>query len=360
MLPLYIDSIAFYLQKLGGVTIVWKEFLERIINSRFEMILLLYKKVPDNLICNNIWSMASKNYLPLYSLLFQRYCPVCLKKEKRRFIFHSTYYRYCLNPCAINITTVHDFTYEYYVSGLRKVIHCWQKYKAIRNSDFIICISENTKRDLLKFIPDVDLHKIRVIYNGVSDDYFPIENWNENLIPFKRWDYLLFVGSRNSYKNFNYLVTSLKDTDYKLVIVGSELSSNEVKLLKHNLKSNYYYAGRLSNRDLNNIYNGAFAFVYPSSYEGFGIPVIESQKAGCPVIAYNASSIPEIIGDSTLLLNDLTKEELLGKLSLLKDKNLRSRIIQNGYTNANRFSWDKSYEELVKVYEEAESNIDYE
>ena len=110
----------------------------------------------------------------------------------------------------------------------------------------------------------------------------------------------------------------------------------------------------VSDYELNNLYNGAYAFVYPSSYEGFGIPILEAQRAGCPVIAYNASSIPEVIGDTPLLMNNLTTDELLGKLSLLKDINKRQDIIQKGYINAMKFSWDKSFEKLMEVYNEAE------
>lgn len=354
MLPLYIDSIAFYLQKSGGVSVVWKEIILRLINSKFKIINLQYRKNPKNIFYKCFENRIKKVILPLYNLSVQRYLPVWISNERRKFIFHSTYYRYCLNSNAVNITTVHDFTYEYYLSGLKKVIHCWQKYKAIRKSKFIICISENTKQDLLKFLPDIDHCKIKVIYNGVSDDYYPDSNWDNSLIPFAKKDYLLFVGARDAYKNFVFLITSLNGTGYKLVVVGPELTSVEIELLNSNLGDNYYYAGRLLNRDLNKLYNGAFAFIYPSSYEGFGIPVIESQKAGCPVIAYNASSIPEIIGDTTLLMDNLTKEELLNKLALLKDEKNRVKIIQDGYANAERFSWDKSFKELIKVYEEAE------
>lgn len=353
-LPIFIDNIAFYLQKTGGVTVVWKELLLRLIKRYPETVSLFYKKPPTNIFYDSIKDNFRIRYLPLYNLTIQRYFPVLLKNISQPFIFHSTYYRYSTNHKAINITTVHDFTYEYYTTGLVKKIHCWQKYKAIRHSQFVICISENTKKDLFKFLPDINPDKVKVIYNGVSDDYYPIQTWNGNIIPFKKKDYLLFVGARSLYKNFNFLVTSLKNTKYKLVIVGAKLTKNEIDLLKCNLNDNYYYAGRLSNTDLNNLYNGAYAFIYPSSYEGFGIPILEAQKAGCPVIAYNTSSIPEIIGDKTLLMNNLTRDELLDKLSILENEKTREVIIRKGYKNAHNYSWDRSFEELIKVYEEAE------
>ena len=115
--------------------------------------------------------------------------------------------------------------------------------------------------------------------------------------------------------------------------------------------------GRISNRQLNILYNGAKAFVYPSSYEGFGIPVLEAQRAGCPVIAYNSSSIPEIIGDTPLLMNSLDEVELCSKLELLSDEKLCLDVIQKGLENAKRFSWNKMYEQLASLYEEAYNEI---
>ncbi|CCX62506.1 putative uncharacterized protein [Bacteroides sp. CAG:598] len=321
------------------------------------MFFLNFKRKPENIFYNSLSTHSNIYRMNLFSLAVQRYLPVRLRSVKQNFIFHSTYYRYSTNPQAINITTVHDFTYEFFSSGLKKIIHCWQKYRAIRNSQYIICISHNTKNDLLKFLPDIPVDKIRVVYNGVSEDYRPIPNWKGESLPFKKNDYLLFVGARGSYKNFEFLVKSLKGTNYNLLIVGPDLLSDEISLLNINLGKHYYYMGRLSNEELNKLYNGAYAFVYPSSYEGFGIPVLEAQKAGCPVIAYNSSSIPEIIGDTPLLMNTLSDKELLEKLSLLSDYTIRERIIEEGFRNVKRFSWDRTFRETIEIYKEAEEAI---
>lgn len=350
MLPICIDNIAFYLQKSGGISVVWTELIKRLIRLYGSVSFLNFKRAPENLFYKSISEYPNVHYMRLYNLAIQRYLPVRLKTWNKKFIFHSTYYRYSTNPFAINITTVHDFTYEYFSSGIKRKIHCWQKYRAIRNSQYIICISENTKKDLLKFLPDISPDRIRVIYNGVSDDYHPVNYWNENHLPFGRYNYLLFVGARDSYKNFNFLVQSLENTGYNLIIVGPELLNVEIDLLNRYLFNHYCYMGRLSNYELNNLYNGAYAFIYPSLYEGFGIPVLEAQKAGCPVIAYNSSSISEIIGDVTLLLNNLSKEELLEKLSILSNTFMRQKIVNAGFKNVQRFSWDKTFEELIDLY----------
>lgn len=201
------------------------------------------------------------------------------------------------------------------MKGLQQRMHTWQKNKAIRNSDVIVCISENTKKDVLKFVPGIDESKIHVIYNGVSEDY--------RIVDTHQWDslgeYVVFVGSCQPYKQFQFTAEAIKGTPYRLAIVGGKLSDAEVAFLDDTLGRNKYIStGFLTNEQLNTLYNQAVCLAYPSAYEGFGIPVIEAQRAGCPVIAYNASSIPEVIGETPLLLNSLTIDEFHDKLNILK------------------------------------------
>lgn len=350
---IYLDNIIYYLQKSGGVSVVWTELISRLLYDNENVRFLQYCKQPDNLFYNDI-SIPQDKLLFLRSLCLpiQRYLPLLLPSVKDTSLFHSSYYRYSANPNVVNITTVHDFTYEYFSSGLKAKLHRWQKFSAIRHSKFIICISENTKKDLLKFLPDVNPDKIRVIYNGVSDDYHQIKTYSHTsdlLVP-----YVVFVGARSDYKNFSFTVRSLVGTKYHLKIVGNPLTRVEISFLNDTIgSSNYSYAGRVSNQELNVIYNNAFALMYPSSYEGFGIPVLEAQKAGCPVIAYNASSIPEIIGNTPLLLNKLDLQEVHKCFEIIEDECSRLKIINDGLENAKRFSWENMYSQVHQLYDEA-------
>lgn len=354
MIMIYIDGIVFSLQRSGGISLVFTELLKKLSKDNFlDFILLEYRLgiyfniFRKPLIFSNNFLLKSK-VLSIY-----RYLNVNIQYNER-FIFHSSYYRICNNKNAINITTVHDFIYEYYVSGLPRYIHSWQKNRAIRKSKYIICISESTKRDLLIFLPDVDPKKIKVIYNGVSNDYYPLPVLPQEKIYFPPYSYVLFVGSRSGYKNFNLAVEAVASTSLNLLIVGSPLSSKEKHYLDKLLgRKRYHVESGIDNSLLNIYYNGAYSLLYPSAYEGFGLPVVEAQRAGCPVIAYNASSIPEIIGDTPLLLNNLSVNSITQALDIIKEPLLRSIIVEKGLCNAQRFSWDRMYEEVIQLYKEA-------
>ncbi len=350
------DNIVFNIQKSGGVSVVWGELIKRFEQDAFTDIKYIeYLNPLENIVRSGLSIDVNRILkIPIYSLLLERYQPLKLREEKKMHVFHSSYYRYSKNPYAINFTTVHDFTYELFSNGVRASLHKWQKFTAIRHSDYVVCISENTKKDLMKLLPDVNSDKIHVIYNGVADDYFVINNEVSMELPFPADKYLLFVGARVGYKGFEFAIRSLIGLSHKLVIVGAPLSEKEINFLNRCIgEDNYVCVGRISNEYLNVLYNNAFALLYPSLYEGFGIPVIEAQKAGCPVIAYNASSIPEIIGDTPLLLNSWEEKELREKLKILEDLDKRNAIIDMGIKNAQRFSWDITYSKYKELYSKA-------
>lgn len=342
-----LDNIGFSLQKIGGLSMVWKALIDSLVKSDLSYKCLEYPGALANKVRKDMESYIVEERKPL-SMLLERYRNPHINNDTP-FVFHSSHYRTTNNPNAFNITTVHDFTYELYSQGFARKVHSWQKYNAIRRADVIVSISENTKKDILHFLPEVDPQKIRVIHNGVSNDYKPVVNSKYKDMS----GFVAFIGIRRSYKNFLFVVESIKDTSFSLAIVGSPLNEEEVKFLDSQLGRNRYkYMGFLSNDDLNELYNACFCLAYPSAYEGFGIPVLEAQRAGCPVIAYNSSSIPEIIGETPLLLKEINIHEFQNKLNLLKDDMLRESIIKNGYENSKRFSWDKMGGEYVELYKE--------
>ena len=351
-MKLIYDNIVFAIQRYGGISVVWQELLKRI------------QQVEDvryfDVDVNQVYNYSRNNMLispesiekTIRNAWISRYFPLNISYEQP-FIFHSSYYRYCKNPLALNVTTVHDFTYEFFVKGFRQKLHTWQKEAAIRHSACVVCISENTKKDLLRLMPDVDESKIRVIYNGVSDNFYVLDDaFGNTQLPFSSHSYVLFVGRRDSYKNFELAVRAVAATSLNLLIVGKKLTIEEEKAIRKYLPaSRYKCMSNVSDDWLNVYYNNASALIYPSSYEGFGLPVLEAQKAGCPVIAYNSSSIPEVIGNTPLLMEELTEECLIQKIKLLDDNKLMEQTINEGVANANRFSWDKMAQQYHEVYQ---------
>ena len=306
MTNIIFDNIIYNLQRYGGISVVWNELLSR---ARADKDLLLteldYRQ--------SLTPRCMERYrIPAY-------------KAATPSVFHSSYFRVLPQEGVHNITTVHDLTYHFYRRGLPKAVHLWEEERALRHSEAVICVSENTKRDLLRFYPWLNEQNIQVIYNGVGELFRPMPEVQKR-------GYLLYVGNtRVEYKRYDVAQEVARLTGLELVT-----------------------AAGVTPEQLNTMYNEALCLLYPSDYEGFGIPVLEAQKAGCPVIAQNTSSIPEVMGEGGLMIAHDTPQRMAQEMA---DgvRQLLSRptdtIIKSGMENAKRFSWDNTYEKTKQVYE---------
>jgi mannosyltransferase len=346
------DNIIFSLQKAGGISVYWTELLKRIKgSSEFDC----YEMPNQNLFRDKI-DVNCKRESSFFPVKILRYLPF-LKILPAGSVFHSSYYRFSPWKKVINIVTVYDFTYEYFSSGPAKWLHSFQKKLSLKKASGIICISESTKKDLLRFYPDLNKTLIKTIYIGVGDQFFPIEK-NQRIAELSQFDarllpekYILFVGDRSPYKNFEIAVnTAIQNSDLAFVVVGGkEFSSAELDKVKP-LENRIFHFKGIDSSLLNLLYNNAFCLLYPSSYEGFGIPVVEAMKAGCPVIAVNCSSIPEVAGDAGLLVNELTADAFSSKIKQLSFPDFRKKIVDAGYSQSAKFPWDKCYKETMEFY----------
>ena len=305
MIPITFDNIIFSLQRYGGISVVWTELLNR---ARADKDLA-------------VTELDYKDQLPYRTL--ERY-RVPAWTPTQPTLFHSSYFRICPHPLATNITTVHDLTYHYYRKGMAKAVHLWEEQRALRHSKAVICVSENTKWDLLNCYPWLDEEQIKVVYNGVGDEFFPIPSVEKK-------GYLLYVGNRAvEYKRYDVAQEVARLTGLELIT-----------------------ASNVSREQLNIMYNEALCLLYPSDYEGFGIPILEAQKAGCPVIAQNTSSVPEVIGAAGMMVNHNTAARVAADMAEIV-RHLLSQptqgIIAAGLENAKRFSWDKTYKQMKQIY----------
>jgi glycosyltransferase involved in cell wall biosynthesis len=284
-------------------------------------------------------------------------------------VWHATYPLPMRVRGVAKITTIHDLIPLRlpYATLDNKEVFYFKVRDALKDSQVIITVSENSKRDLLQYF-DVDADRVVVTYQPIA--LAPLEDLSQEqltealqqfgLMP---QHYLLFVGAIEPKKNVGRLIDAYAslDTDLPLVIVGkkgwlwdeelgklsylfdSKTSSKTVKLLEY-----------VSAQGLRYLYRGAYSLVFPSLYEGFGLPPVEAMNFGCPVITSNVSCLPEICGDAALYVDPYDSQDIKQKLEMiLSDRQLRQQLIQAGKQTAAQFSLENYRQRLHQAYTKA-------
>ncbi|EKE22128.1 MAG: AprM [uncultured bacterium] len=239
---------------------------------------------------------------------------------------------------------------------------------AVKRADKIIAVSQSTKNDILKFYPQIKEDKIRVIYHGFDGDLyrkrFDIELMNEVLRKYhlKPKKYLLYVGAIQPRKNLITLVKSFEifkkenENSIKLVIAGGKAWSWEetIKAIEtSSVKDSIILTGRIPFEDLSILQQNAAVFVFPSLYEGFGIPVLEAFAANVPVICARNSSLEEVGGEAVEYFESRDVKELAQKIfKVINNFGLQSEMIAKGRIQLNKFSWRKCAKETLEFIKE--------
>ena len=241
--------------------------------------------------------------------------------------------------------------------------------RSINKATKIIAVSESTKKDVTEFFK-VDPATIDVIYEGVENGRFSPKRRGDTAAMEKlkrrygiRGDYVLFVGTLEPRKNLIRLLEACfqlygRRSDlakkFQMVLAGQrgwlyDEIFEEVK--NRGLSGNVVFPGYVPAADMPKLYTGATVFIYPSLYEGFGLPVLEAMASGVAVISSNVSSIPEITGDAALLVDPLDTEGMSEALEkLLTDENYRKKLAERGLKRAEEFSWEKCARQTLEVY----------
>lgn len=285
----------------------------------------------------------------------------CIKTIKTQDfdLFVPTYYDpYFLDSIGLTpfVLTVYDMTHEllpqYFFNDKQNVVK--NKLLLMERATKIIAVSENTKKDIIRLYPQINSDKIQVIYHGCSIDFNPKIKVD---LPTK---YILFVGARDGYKNFLLLIDALKNIlleDLSLFLVcagGGDFSIEEKDIIfKLGLK-NKIICRQFKEVELGTYYKNAICFVFPSMYEGFGIPILEAMACGCPIILSDSSSFPEVAGEAGIYFKNNDSVDLETKiLKVIKNSDFREEYSLKGLLRVKEFSWKIAAEKCYELYEEA-------
>jgi len=255
------------------------------------------------------------------------------------------------------IVTIHDvafLTQKESVSKFFKIYYAFITPRSIKKADHIITVSEAAKQEIIRIYPFVK-HKITVIYNGVNVKYRVLENVQKK-------KQILYVGSINERKNIQGVLDAFEklpnELNYKLIIVGnfSKLFKVSKKLqasiYRAKKNKNIIFKTNLTNQELLFEYNHSYALLFPSFYEGFGLPILEAMACGTPVITSNLSSMSEICQDAVLYVNPYSSDDIAKKIELLlQDTTLHEQFTKKGLEHVKNFNWKKSVEKHIEVFE---------
>jgi len=304
---------------------------------------------------------------PNYSLREQIRVPWVLRRE-RPDVYHAPHYVLPAGVRCRSVVTIHDCIHLMFPQYLpNKAAYAYARasmWAAARRSDCILTVSDASKRDILHFF-NVPPEKIEVVYNAI-DDHFWDEPRAEDVDRVREryqldHPFVLYVGNIKPHKNLVRLIEAFAELrrggfgELKLLIIGDEISKLPAlrrAVHRHKLHKHVRFLGYLSDETLAVLYRLASVFVFPSLYEGFGLPPLEAMASGTPVVTSNVSSLPEVAGDAAVLVDPYDIDSIVdGLRRVLSDPALAADLRRRGLTRAREFSWARSVAKTRQVYE---------
>ena len=341
-----LDCIIFGLQRFGGISNYWARLVD---HASADMAINGTLVVPRQVTFNEFDAAWTHRMTVVHEGLDARVArylraPVSVAQD----VFHTSYYRLPTRRVGKYVVSAYDFTYERYRSGLARLVHSVQKFRSLERADAVLCISDSTRRDILEMCPRVDARKLHVVHLGVDRaTYFPESKAMQPALE----NTVLFVGQRAGYKRFDLAIAAISlSKRLSLGIVGPTLRADERETLHRALGERWHAFGSVSNAQLRQLYSSANAFVFPSDYEGFGLPVLEAMACGCPVVAANTASLPEVGGSAARYAENQTGEAYASALQALESTDSRESSIRAGIARADQFSWSQTMRETFAIY----------
>jgi glycosyltransferase involved in cell wall biosynthesis len=358
------DYQTFVLQKFGGISRYFTKIGTELesLGNQVRFIAPLHrneyiKYLPTNLVegryMNNYPKKTSKIFM-----MYNRYSSISRISEFNPDIIHETYYANNKSSSLKRpiVLTVHDMIHELYPNSF-SYFDCTtsNKQKSINRADKIICVSHNTKKDLLNLY-DINEEKISVIHHGF-ECFYEQELKIKNEYPFDK-PYLLYVGNRGGYKNFSNFIEAFSKSkrlrnDLNIIAFGGEKFSKKELLgfSKYGFLKNQIMHVSGDDSLLSDYYQHAAAFIYPSIYEGFGIPPLEAMARGCPVISSQASSMPEIIGNAAQYFDPIDIDSIIFSIeSVIYSSDRIHALRASGYEQLKLYSWAKCSANTQSIY----------
>ncbi len=281
-------------------------------------------------------------------------------------VFLMPHFNFLAISKAKKIITVHDLSFLKYPSFFTKRKNFWHKMlnikKILRTSDKIVAISANTKKDIVNLI-GINKDRIKVIYSGIDRNFKVLEKNNPTLKKIKQKynlpdKFILYLGTLEPRKNiesiilaFEEFIKKQKNKNILLVIAGEKgWKNNNIFKIAKRLNNKIKFLGYIPKNEKIYIYNLASIFIFPSFYEGFGFPPLESMACGTPVITSNTSSLPEIVTNNAITINPYNKQDIITALNeLYFDKNLNKFLIEKGIKQVNKFNWELTSIKYLKL-----------
>ncbi len=341
---LYVNA-RFFSQEVTGVQRFAIELSQKLCEQRDDVVFLAPEKIKHNEVTKHlnvkVIGKNSGHFWEQYDL--------------------PSYLRDIDNPLLVNfcntaplfyknkVITLHDVAYKRFPQSYSFKFRGAYNFiipRLIASSRAVLTVSQFAKSELEHFF-NLPKEHCYVVYNAASDLFHPQMQAKENHAPEK---YFLAVASQQYHKNFEGLIAAFaclpECLGFKLKIVGAQHKNYQgvESILASSTSINHVeFLGRVDDDTLSELYRRAFAFVFPSFYEGFGIPPLEAQASGCPVIASSAAAMPEVLQDSVIYFDPYDRNSLVNALkSSIENQSGRHRFVEAGYKNAARFSWESS------------------